>query len=418
VCVALCPVTSIGETTEATKTDEVRQIIRDLGASQFVVRENATKQLFELGAGAQSEITFSELTRASQQSDREVRERATRILDLLKSRLREEGLKRFLAGEQIDNVPGWKQFSEKYGESESSRSVFTSILKEEWDLLAICLGSEDESADRPAKNGAASKPEDSTDGAAEVTKRNAAAPSQIAVRRMAITDRYTEVIGQYGYQKIPLGSMLSFYLIGEAAPESFDFDNQLFHLMISAPQLRQQLRGTPRQDTRQGVIRQIVRNWMMASIDHNSRYETQALSTALTNGMGEEAKLVAAKILKNPDSLVVIKRNAMQTFIVFRDTKGIELIEPYLMDETPLTPNRKKLQLRDIAIVCLMDLHGHDLAEIGVRRVAKYGSPYDFQSLGFDNDEERQKAFDLFEELQDEKARKKRESEKKRAKGP
>ena len=403
----LWPVCAFGETVEAKNADEVRALIRDLGAGQFVVRENATKQLFDLGVGKQRTIVVDEITRASQESDREVRERAKRILALIQQRLREDGLKEFLAGGEFKNVPGWKSFSEKYGESEASRSVFTTILKEEWDLLATCLPANKESSSgdtRPEQD------DEKIDDSAE----NQLLTSQIVVRRNAINRRHADVMnGRYNYQNIPLGTLLSFFLVGEAAPESFDKSSQLFHMMLSAPLLRQHLVGTPKEDSPGRIIRQIVANWMMAAIKHSSRYEAQALSTAMANQMTEESKQVAAHILQNDNSLVTTKRSAMQAFVVLRDPNGIELIEPYLTDETLLTPRRKKLQLRDMALTCLMDLHGHDVAEIGVKRLPSYGNPFDFPSLGFESDEERQKAFDLFEELQDEKARKKRESERK-----
>ncbi len=404
-CVVLCPLIAHGEPPEssnnAQNVDEIHKLIRELGATQFVARENATKQLFQMGIGEDAEIALKEITRASQESDREVSERAKRILDLVKARVRDEGLKDFLAGKDIENVPGWKRFSKTYGTSDVSRSVFTMILKEEWELLATCI-EKDTAADSDKGEG-----------------KSAVAAPQVANRQTAINVRYAEVMNgyQHGWRNIPLGTVLAFYLIGEATPESFNRNTEFFSMMLSHPMLRQNLVGTPR-DNKQKIIRQIVGNWMLTTIKYNSAHDTQALTTAMTNRMADETKVLAAHILKNPDSSVVAKRSAMEKLAFLRDTNGIEFIEPYLTDKTLLSPRLKKLQLRDIALTCLMDLHGHDVAEIGVERMASYGNPYVLASLGFENEEQRQEAFNLFEELQDEKARKKREAEKKKLREP
>ncbi len=353
------------------KQGELEDLVARLGAPQYVVREEATTRLFDVGRGEAGEMVRKTLERAGKQSDREVRERAQRVLALLNEQLQVERLAQFMGGGKAENVPGWAKFSQRYGDTKASRSVYGELLKEEWELLAACFAA------------------DENEGGV----------------RMAVNQRFAELMtGQYGYQSISLGSILSLFFIGTEHPASVDLHSQLFHLLRTSTSLGQRLRGAPANtESSRGVIRTLVGSWLLATVRQDNRYEPSAIAIALRGSLFAEAKAVAEHILTNPNSLPVSKRTAMQTYSGLKDPAGIPLIEPYLKDETQLRQDSKRLQLRDIALTCLMDLHGHDVTRIRVQRTNDVLNPYDYSTLGFDQPEDRQQAFELFKELQEEK---------------
>lgn len=358
-----------GET--RTSTSELQALVTRLGAPQYVVREDATMKLYDLGRGKSADEVLKLLQAAAKQSDREVRDRAQRVLALLNEELQAKQLADFLSGAETVAAPGWKQFSVEYGDTKVSRSVYGEMLKEEWDFLAKCFAS---------------------------------GPDAEAGIRPVANQRFAELMtNQYGYQTVSLGSVLTFFFVSTQKPDAIELHGQMFHVLRTNNPLAQRLRGAELDvETSRGIVRTMISKWIMATIQRDNRYEPSAIEVTLRGRFFEEAKLVSAHILKSPNSLPVHKKTAMQTFAGLNDPAGIPLITPYLKDDTGLRQSQQ-FQLRDIALTCLMDLNGHDVAKIGVKRTNDLRNPYDYPTLGFQTDEERQKAFDTFAELQAEK---------------
>lgn len=368
--------------------EELKELVSRLGASQFVVRENATMRLYDIGRQGAGERVMELLTIASKQGDREVKDRAQRVLVLLAEELKSKRLTHFLTGGNAAKIPGWKQFSAVYGDTKVSRGVFGEMLKHEEQFLAECFPADPEAA--------------------------------VAIRRIA-NDRFRQLVSKpYGYQAISLGSTLAFVFVGTEFPE---FDG-LFHLIQSNAPLKQQLRGAPLGiETSRGMIRSMVSKWVMVAVQENKRNQPLAINFTLGARLMDEAKMVATHVLKDEQSLPSNRRTAMQIFSALRDQAGVPLIQPFLEDKTSLrnaqeAGAQRQLQLRDVALTCLMDLSGHDLSAIGVKRQNNVLAPYADASLGFENDKEREKAFELFKELEAEKRYQERKAKEKRERSP
>lgn len=379
---------------------QVAQLIVQLGANEFVLREDATRKLFELGVKSDGDGVLDAITAATNESDREIRQRAFRIKNLLEDHLQEKKLKAFVAGKAVA-TPGWKDFSEKFGNTKSSRSIYAVILDSEWKMIELCFNNS-----KMTDVGSANKPEPvpANQDDAEPTAADLEAYAQ---RRQVINQRFAQLLDrQRNFQLLPLGSLLSFYYVGEKFPESFDLKSQLFFSM-NAPSLATYFRRGKRGEN-VDIVRKLVSDWMVKTVQTDPRYETQALAASLAQGMPDVCKVIAKLILKRENSLPVNKRSAMLAATSLRDKSAIEYIEPYLKDPTPLTKNRtRNQQLGDIALACAMDLRGFDVQKhLGVklsatsnRSVRRSFNYFDYSTLGFRNQEERAKALELYQQL-------------------
>ncbi len=108
---------------------DVAELIQQLGAAQFVQRENAEKQLRKMGLDVMESVA-----QAAKSSDPEVRLRASRLLVTLRKDSLMAMVERFRKGEQED-LPGWSNFKEIVGEAEDTRKLFCDIFESEGDLL-------------------------------------------------------------------------------------------------------------------------------------------------------------------------------------------------------------------------------------------------------------------------------------------
>lgn len=363
--------------------EDVRELVSRLGAQQFVARESATLELFQAGQGPQSDLVLRLLTEAAEKGDREVRTRAKRVVRLVRDRLQRTKVEQFLAQKEVAGVPGWSRFRDVFGESSGSRKVYGELLSEEWDLLASCFPVSQEAT--------------------------------VPAMRDATDERFVVLLRREGgFQKLSVGSLLCYFFVGAEYPEGLgtQVQAQLFYAIRSSTALGLRLRDAKlRDDSINGVTRRLVAKWLLETVKQNNAHETAAIYVTAQARMFDEAKLIASHILQNAGSSPVNKHTAMQIMAAMRDTEAIPLIEPYLTDERLLRNQKAGLQLRDVALVCLVDLEGHDLAKFNVKRTANMLAPYNLGSWGFQTQEDREKAFKAFEELQAEK----RFQEKKRA---
>ena len=123
--------------------------IRQLGAESFLEREIAGQRLLAVGRSA-----IRPLEIASRSADREIRERSRQILALLRRMRRDEVLAEFRqadgagAAASAAFIPGWSEFSNRYGDGSLPRTIYAEMLHAEWDLLSE-LFAEDGVAENP-----------------------------------------------------------------------------------------------------------------------------------------------------------------------------------------------------------------------------------------------------------------------------
>ncbi len=133
--VAILGLARVAEADSQGASDQrVAVLVRDLGAPEFSAREEASRELLDLGI-----VAHDALLRATQSDDAEVRVRARRILVRVLESDFQDRLEAFAAhyedaGEQ--SLPAWDLFSADYGTSRLARELFVEMQRAEPEMLA------------------------------------------------------------------------------------------------------------------------------------------------------------------------------------------------------------------------------------------------------------------------------------------
>ncbi len=121
------------EPTGATKaTAAIATLVEQLGDPMFAAREDANRQLLEIGAPA-----LPLLRTAERHSLLEVRERASRIRAEIDKIVFETVIKQFITdseSKQSYGLPAWNQFSAIAGDSRTSKLLFVMMLRNQLEL--------------------------------------------------------------------------------------------------------------------------------------------------------------------------------------------------------------------------------------------------------------------------------------------
>lgn len=376
-CIAVSgPVGGEEATTDASQV-LVAKTIQKLGAKSFIEREDAAQQLLFIGVAAESALDDS-----SRSKDREIRDRSRRILKLIRKQKRTGILAAFQDANKEDvaeDLPGWPQFSERYGDSKSSRKMYSSILDSEWDLVASCFSEDNEFQ-----------------------------------RRNLVMQRYRELLSRgLNYRNCQRGTALALFYISGQFPDTANhgLHQNLFSFM-SNPEVRPLLMPSTSLPTRipqqanvedQEVVRELVGDWIIAASEPsmNDQNARTALHQARIYRLERPSQVIAERVLANEKSLPITKSNAMQSIVLRRDKTQLNLIEPFLKDRTVLGASGQRIrQLRDVALASAMALNDIDVTKIGVKptRTGTINA-FEYQSLGFITEGDREKAFETYETL-------------------
>jgi len=366
-------------------------VVRKLGASSFLERENASQQLILMGSKAESALVA-----AAKGADREIQDRAQRVLRLIREKSRAELLTVFqkakpldVDAEQVDaqstvaknakKLPGWPEFVERFGDSDGSRKVYASILKAEWDLVADCFSAED-----------------------EFHRRNRMTRHSSEIRRRGVNSYNCEE-----------GTALAMFYVYAQFPQSpgLRLHQSLFQYMRN-PHVKERMTGSSQDKAARELVRELVGDWVIAASEPglNDRNALTALQHARMAGLDKPSQVIAERVLKNKDSLPLTKRYAMESIVLRNDKSQVALIEPHLGDKTVLSTSKQKTrQLRDVALASVMYLKGYNLKAIGVKLRPRTSSNYAFdpQSLGYITEGDREKAFDAYRKFEELKAERK-----------
>jgi hypothetical protein len=109
------------------------ELVRALGDRSFRVREQATKDLVEMGRPA-----FAALQAGTQDSDPEVRLRCRRILPAIFELEMKARLDQFVADTNPENdhgLPGWQRFRKLAGADQAGRELFARMVKADPQLM-------------------------------------------------------------------------------------------------------------------------------------------------------------------------------------------------------------------------------------------------------------------------------------------
>lgn len=367
VAIFLC-VSSVGwgDTNDIVEADVAKKI-RQLGAGSFVARETATQQLLQLGETAEQA-----LIEASENSDREIRARSQRVLALVRQNRRADKLAAFrqsgqlLSKAQQHSLPGWEEFSERYGNDLDCRNTFARMFESEWNLLTEYF------SDAPPN------------------------------KRKTLTSARHQRLQQAGLgnQNYSVGTMLTFFFLATEHPTDFELHGHVY-TFVRHRAMQPLLLSTLRSDAAERqLVRKMIGDWILAaSGPHIS--DRIALQTALYYKMHNEGSIIAKRVLTDNNALPMSKSMAMQAIVLRDDKSQIGLIEPYLEDKTHLgTTGKRVRQLRDVALASLMRLNGHDVRKIGLTPINATHGAFSYSTLGFISEADREKAFKIYRDLQ------------------
>ena len=321
-----------------------------------MIRENATQRLLDSGSAAMPLLTLAE-----QSPDREIRDRSRRIMALIRERSRATQLAAFRAGRTTvdqSSLPGWSEFSTRYGDSPRSRSVYAQILQAEWNLLAAVYRRE----------------------------LSPGTPQEL------VLDRLPDVRPlhfRYSSPRYSMGTMLAAFVIAADFPSQVDINGLLRSFF-----LQRELRRALEPNSARPTVRRIVGTWLVESSSQHMDL-LYCLQTA-TRYRLPEGVTIAQAILADETALVTAKGEAIQTLAVLGDRSHTTLLEPFLQDTTLLGTSRsgdRKRQMRDVALACLLYIHGEDVQKIGVRlNSANHPKIFQVDSFGFASEHDRKLA--------------------------
>jgi hypothetical protein len=366
---ALLPVGAIHAQTESTPPDSpptAHQLVKRLGDPRFSIRERATNELVLLGSDA-----IGALEEGCHASDREVRFRSQRVLEIVREYDFQRRLERFADGRDDadgSGLPSWERFRYDVGENRPARTLFVEMQKSEPELLRTLNDSPEKVAD-------------------------------------ALSLRVAEIQSSLQYQRtnaqLDLGSIAAVLFVYNNSHAKADLRTaQAITYFLKQNSFTSALQtGSERE-----LLRKMLSQWIEQS---EGWMAYQGMTMALQFGL--PSGLVTAKRLLNqpPDpNLAYARWYALITMARFGSLDDLELIESFLDDTTPygttVRVNRQvkyRTQMRDVALAALVHLTKQKFADYGFDRLrAQPTFVFDLNSIAFENDEKRDEAIKRWRE--------------------
>lgn len=352
-CIACCCLmeTACARDATAARPPEIGEWIRQLGAEDFEVRENASRQLAELGLKAKPELLAG-----MRGDDAEIRWRCARLWAAVREkdfRLRAELFLNDAKGLDNYEFPGWDRYRKLFGVSQATRQTFLSLQEGEPELWEE-FG--DTSADDPWR----------------FQERYRQLKSEMEDRR----DR--KVIA--GTTAMSVLFMTETYQPTISA-EDRRWMGELWNLSAVVDAVRS--------DEAWGSFKS---KWLARRDDPRPAFER--LMAGLSAG-GDEVVVIARELLKNRETPSKQKLYCLLALAKSRDRQDDVLIRGYLNDATEIDTYLTrgiviKSQLRDIALVTLIARAGKDPVDFGFRYMRRDDRMlFAPSTLGFKDDEER-----------------------------
>lgn len=354
----------------AADAERINKLISSLGAEEFSIREKATLELVEIGLPA-----FRAVEAASENSDREIRYRAERILRKIRQSDLDRRITAFLKGEDELHglpLPGWSKFKKTFGEDPASRGVFADFLKADTELLAALDGNPKDAAE------------------------------MLAARTTQYQNQMQDPVAAQNYQ-----AQLNFGQVGVlvfAAGQDDLVVPQNAGMMIFQfcyqNAWREALTAATAAGSRQEVTRKLLAKAVVRAED-NAAYNAMMLAKQYQM---KEGLIPAERILKG-NRVPHMAYYALMLVGAMGDEKHLPLVEPLLDDVNVITQMHDKdktiyrLQVRDAALATCLFLKKKPLKDYFPKRegTPELNDPQIVLSnpkmIGFAKDEERDAVF-------------------------
>jgi len=335
---------------------ELERLVYQLGSADFADREQAQRNLLEIGSAA-----LPALRRATGANDLELRYRARQIILELQSRLVEEVLAQLESGDPTVTaavLPGWKRYSRLMGDSEETRRLFVEMVRAEPALMGAVDGSPEQTW-------------------VEFERRCA----DVWLRR-----------GNRQRNGLPVPSVAALLFVGtldECRPSAAAL-RCMESVILNDGDFATEMGRTDGS----GSVRQLVGLWIVrpdavpAALRLNIAYRFE-----LYEGME-----IARDVIQGGQNGDLIQK-AILFIARFGSRDNIAELEELLDNDTPLpTPRRSasasySLRVQDVALAGLLHLTEQDAKGYGFEIIRDNSQfVYNIGSMGFNTDEEREAA--------------------------
>jgi len=357
------------EPADAPSTEaETRQLVAKLGSDDFLIREKAAEDLTKLGFSA-----TAALEQGAKHSDREIRYRCLRILQVIRQLDFEQRLEAFIQNpdeSEQSQLPGWERFRTRLGNSDDIRTLFVQMQRAEPQLLKA------------------------------IQTSGKAAAEALATRSVGLQQAQ-----QSGLHDQPLSTTATLLFIsGESDVVVPVQISQLINNLCHQPNFRNAITGGNNLELKD-LMRKMLGGWIRRGEDWVAY---QGLMLAMQYDI-EDGLVPAEKALKNPQSQAHIRQYAILTVAKMGNDSHRPLLLPMLDDKTVCTAiqiNKVMVQsqVRDVALAALLYMNKQDPKKYGFDQLQPHPQYlYTPQFLGFENDDKRiasLKKWKAFEEEQ------------------
>ncbi len=342
------------EVDTADSLTNARQLIETLGDSEFSVREQASVRLIDMGLDA-----LQALEEGARHPDREIRYRCERILVVVRDydfRRRLELFANDRNGERDYDLPCWEKFRAVVGEDAAARELFVEMQRNEPDLLQLA-------AQRP-------------DSIAGLLQERCQQIQQAMQLR----------------QQPDAGSVAAMLLL--AGDDNVTLDDQTSQLLYSYVYQAAAFRGGLEGGPRKKEYSKLLGGFLLQGNTSWTAYQTfqMAMRYDLKEGL-----VPAKKVIEAVGVQPQIRQYAALTVAKLGDESHYPLLEQLFEDETVCFPAQKgtfQIELRDVALCCLVHLAGLNHKEYGFNKVQPNPQMlFNINTTGFDNEQARTDAF-------------------------
>jgi hypothetical protein len=349
-----------GQIPTPAEKQQIDRLIGQLGDDDFALREQAARELVEVGLAA-----YAPVEQAVKSDDPEVRYRAAKVLTELLDADFERRLQVFVSGkDEVERfpVPGWTQFKKLFGDSAEWREFFVELL----------LG------DR------------------EMFQALEAGPKQAQELLGRRLDQF-QMEQRFGRQQtIPLAPAVAMIVAGAVEGEQDGLSATQASLLNNVC-YQQAVRDALTAGSRKAQVRTVLGTWIK-SCDDQAGY--QAIMLAMQYDL-KEGLLPARKILNNEGTRQpYMSQFALLAVARFGDASFIPAVEKLLDDKgicnrMQVNNVMKDTQVRDVALLTLAHLTKQDKKAFGFERLQE-AQPYLYNlgTMGLDNDAKRDEAME------------------------
>lgn len=341
-------------------------LIRQLGASSYVERKLAAKQLLDIGIEAKPAL----MRGIRAQDDLEIRLEAHRLLIKVLQNRFDQRIIAFLNDENLEgdhaDLPGWSLFREKVEDTPSTRQLYAEMLRAEHDLL-VALSGQEKSLGRL------------------LTKRMKKLPHDSVSEPTLATLLLLTMQAQQGNHQ---------------QAERFVLVNRLYSILRRADMKDVVLRGEHATQ-----LKKLLVGWIEEA--GGGRQHGNLLKLALDYDLGREGVGIARKILNDPESNSSLVPYAAIMLARFGTVKDVKHLKPHLETEKVFHTwsNRQlkkepiRIQVRDAVLAMIIRLHQEDPAAYGFKLLKSDDKTiYKVYSLGFLDESQRKAAFKKWKE--------------------